>query len=181
MTADSEQQRSPLFYVISALVFVALAALLWLLGSRIIRGTAPPVAGEIAPDFALTDFETGEIHTLESLEGKIIVLNFWASWCVPCATEAPELEAIQQAYADRDVVVLGVDYADTETEALAFLEKYEITYINGPDLGTRISQAYRIKGVPETYVIAPDGTLAETIIGPATSAHLSGILDDLLP
>ncbi len=175
------QSRTPRFLFISGLIIVALVALLWLLGARIVRGTDGPERGERAPDFTLTEFETGETHTLASLEGKIVVLNFWASWCVPCATEAPELEELQQQYADQDVVILGVDYADTETDALAFLEKYEITYVNGPDLGTRISQAYRIKGVPETYVIGPDGILEDVIIGPTTYAQLNGILQGLAP
>ena len=75
---------------------------------------------------------------------------------------------------------LGIDYVDTESEALAHLEKWNVTYPNGPDLRTVISQAYRIQGVPETYIIAQDGTVAETIIGPVNYAKLTATLDRLL-
>jgi cytochrome c biogenesis protein CcmG/thiol:disulfide interchange protein DsbE len=72
-------------------------------------------------------------------------------------------------YKDQGVVFLGVDYVDTETEARAYLAKFGITYPNGPDLGTRISQAFRTFGVPETYIIGPDGRLAAAKIGPYLS------------
>ncbi len=73
-----------------------------------------------------------------------------------------------------EVVFLGVDYVDTEPEAQAYLEKFDITYPNGPDLGTRISQAFRIRGVPETYIIDKEGVLADAKIGPFQS------LDDII-
>jgi cytochrome c biogenesis protein CcmG/thiol:disulfide interchange protein DsbE len=85
------------------------------------------------------------------------VVNFWASWCGPCIEEAPALEATWQAYKDKDVVFIGVAYVDSDAKSRAFLEKYGITYINGPDLRTEISDAYHIKGVPETFVISPAG------------------------
>jgi cytochrome c biogenesis protein CcmG/thiol:disulfide interchange protein DsbE len=72
-------------------------------------------------------------------------------------------------YKDQGVVFLGVDYVDTETEARQYLEKFGITYPNGPDLGTRISQAFRIRGVPETYIAGPDGKLVAVKIGPYQS------------
>jgi cytochrome c biogenesis protein CcmG/thiol:disulfide interchange protein DsbE len=111
-----------------------------------------------------------------------VVVNFWASWCKPCEQEAADLETAWQFYQPRgDVVFLGVDYVDTEPEALAYLEKFNITYPNGADLGTRISQAYRIRGVPETYIIAPDGKLANAQIGPFTSlAQIKAMIDPLL-
>ncbi len=78
------------------------------------------------------------------------------------------------------MVFVGVDYVDTETEARAFLHRFDITYPNGPDLGTKISQAYRIQGVPETYVVDQTGTLARVIIGPTTAADLQAVIEPLL-
>ena len=75
---------------------------------------------------------------------------------------------------------LGIDYVDTESEALAYLEKWNVTYPNGPDLRTAISQAYRIKGVPETYIIGQDGVIVGSIIGPIDYTKLSATLDKLL-
>ena len=75
---------------------------------------------------------------------------------------------------------LGIDYVDTESEALAYLEKWNVTYPNGPDLRTAISQAYRIRGVPETYIIGQDGAIVASIIGPIEYTKLSATLDKLL-
>ena len=77
-----------------------------------------------------------------------------------------------------DVVFLGIDYVDTEPEAKAYLEKFDVTYPNGPDLRTSISQAFRIRGVPETYIIGKDGILAHAQIGPFSSlAQIYAVID----
>jgi cytochrome c biogenesis protein CcmG/thiol:disulfide interchange protein DsbE len=153
--------------VILAWVFVL--GLLLVLGIGLIRTQEGPIGvGDRVPDLALTTFD-GELISFEDLAGEVVVINFWASWCKPCEQEAAELERAYQMYKDKGVVFLGVDYVDTETEARQYLEKFGITYPNGPDLGTRISQAFRIRGVPETYIIGPDGRLAAVKIGPYTS------------
>jgi len=110
------------------------------------------------------------------------VINFWASWCKPCEQEAAELEKAWRIYQDSgEVTFLGVDYVDTEPEAQAYLDEFEISYPNGPDLGTRISQAFRIHGVPETYIIDKDGILAHAQIGPFQSLdEIIAAIDPLL-
>ena len=153
--------------VILAWVFVL--GLLLVLGIGLIRTQEGPIGvGDRVPDLALTTFD-GDLISFEDLAGEVVVINFWASWCKPCEQEAAELEQAYQMYKDKGVVFLGVDYVDTETEARQYLEKFGITYPNGPDLGTRISQAFRIRGVPETYIMGPDGRLAAVKIGPYTS------------
>jgi cytochrome c biogenesis protein CcmG/thiol:disulfide interchange protein DsbE len=148
------------------LAWAGVLALLGLLGFGLLRSQQGPVGvGQKAPDFTLTTFD-GQQIALADLQGKVVVLNFWASWCKPCEQEAVELERAHRMLKDQGVVFLGVDYADTEREALAYLERFGITYPNGPDLGTRISQAFRTRGVPETYVIGPDGRLKAVKIGP---------------
>ena len=149
--------------------FVLLIALLVLLGLGLRRTTEGPISiGDQVPDLTLTTFDEGDI-AFNDLSGQVIVVNFWASWCTPCESEAAELEQAYRLYKDQGVVFLGVDYVDTEPEARQYLDKFNITYPNGPDLGTRISQAFRIRGVPETYVIGPDGRLAAVKIGPYVS------------
>jgi cytochrome c biogenesis protein CcmG/thiol:disulfide interchange protein DsbE len=157
------------------MIWIGLLALLGLLGFGLIRTQQGPVGvGSTAPDFTLTTFDGETIH-LQELRGRIVVVNFWASWCKPCEQEAAALEEAHRRLQEEGVFFLGVDYVDTEREARAYLERFDITYPNGPDLGTRISQAFRIRGVPETYVIGPDGVLTWVKIGPFES--LDEILD----
>ncbi|MBT3240958.1 MAG: TlpA family protein disulfide reductase [Chloroflexi bacterium] len=137
--------------------------------------------GAMAPEFTLTSFE-GETFDSEQLKGKVVLLNFWASWCKPCELEAADLEAAWKFYEPRgDVIFLGVDWTDTTNEANEYLEKFSITYPNGPDLGTRISQSYRTTGVPETYIIDKEGVLGRVKIGPfQTYQEIISMVDDVL-
>ncbi len=171
LTQDSggqEDERKPRRWGF-ALVWLFVIGVLVVVGVSLIRTQEGHIqVGDKVPDLALQTFE-GETIEFADLRGEVVVVNFWASWCKPCEQEAAELQQAYELYRDDGVMFLGVDYVDTETEARAYLEKFNITYPNGPDLGTRISQAFRIRGVPETYIIGPDGTLAAFKIGPYQS------------
>jgi cytochrome c biogenesis protein CcmG/thiol:disulfide interchange protein DsbE len=151
------------------LVWAGLLGLLALLAFGLLRAQQGPVGvGQRAPDFSLTTFD-GRRYDTRDLRGQVVVVNFWASWCKPCEQEARVLEQAHQLYKDQGVVFLGVDYVDIEREALAYLERFEITYPNGPDLRTSISQSFRTRGVPETYVIDAAGRIRSVKIGPYSS------------
>ena len=141
----------------------------------------PVKIGSKVPDFTMTTFE-GEQITLSDLEGKVVVLNFWASWCKPCEQEAVDLETAWQHYKSRgDVVFLGLAWTDTEPNSLDYIARFNITYPNGPDLGTKISQLFRTTGVPETYIIDKDGNLAYVKLSPFMSVQeIYGVIDPLL-
>ena len=165
-----------------AFVWIVLLAFLALLAFGLLRRQQGPVTiGERVSTFTLTTFDGQQVE-LKELQGKVVVLNFWASWCKPCEQEAADLEAAWRYYQPRgDVVFLGVDYVDTEPEALGYLDKFDITYTNGPDLGTRISQKFRIQGVPETYILDGNNVLQFAQIGPFTSLEeIKAAIDPLL-
>jgi cytochrome c biogenesis protein CcmG/thiol:disulfide interchange protein DsbE len=171
-----------------AIVWVILLGLLTLVAFGLRRAQQGTVqVGDTITDFSLTFFDGYQYQDkseikLSDLRGKVVVINFWASWCKPCEQEAAELEATWRAYQGTDkVAFVGIDYTDTEPEARGYLTKFEITYPNGPDLGTRISQMFRIKGVPETYFIDENGVLQYIQIGPfASEAEIQGIIEKLL-
>jgi cytochrome c biogenesis protein CcmG/thiol:disulfide interchange protein DsbE len=154
-------------------------ALLGLLAWGLGKSRRGPVESGLAPDFTLTGYD-GRTVTLSELHGQVVILNFWASWCLPCREEAAYLEQTWRKYKDQGVVFIGVDYVDTEKAALAYIQEFDITYINGPDLRTRISQAYNIKGVPETYYVARNGELRGVKIGPLQPPQLDEKIDALL-
>lgn len=163
VTAPSSRSWGPI------VVWVLVFGLLTIVGFGLIRAQEGNIGvGARVPDFQLTTFDGSSID-IADLRGQVVVVNFWASWCVPCEEEAAELEMAHQQFKDQGVVFLGVDYVDTETEALAYLDRFGITYANGPDLGTRISQAFRMRGVPETYIVGRDGRLKHVQIGPYAS------------
>jgi cytochrome c biogenesis protein CcmG/thiol:disulfide interchange protein DsbE len=104
----------------SIVAFVLILSLLAILGWRLVDVNRGQVESGLAPEFSLTNFE-GETVTLSQFRGQVVIVNFWASWCPPCREEAPYLEATWRKYKDDGVVFIGVDYADTEVKALAYL------------------------------------------------------------
>jgi len=161
------------------LVILGVLGFIGLLGWGLYQVQKEPLEKGMAPDFSITSFE-GQTYTLSELRGKVVIINFWASWCPPCREEAAYLEQTWRKYKDQGVIFIGVDYADAEKPALAYIDEFDITYFNGPDLGTRISQMYNIKGVPETYYVAKDGTLRGNKIGPLKAPELDNKIEELL-
>ena len=167
------------------LVWVAALLLLGVVALKLVGDSIGRPVDTEAPDFTLHLFEGYEFEgqsevTLSELQGKVVVINFWAEWCVECKREADILEATWRAYRDMGVVFLGVDWVDVEPEARKYLTRYDITYPNGPDLGSRIGGAYKLTGVPETFFIDKSGRVDYFKLGPLAESELSAKLDELL-
>jgi len=166
-------------FLVGLLVIVALGL------SRRQQGTVQP--GQVIDNFSLTLYSGYELDgasqvNLDDLRGKVVVINFWASWCKPCEQEAAELQQAWTEYEPTgEVMFLGVDYVDTETDARVYLKKFGITYPNGADLATKISQYFRVKAVPETYFVDKEGVLRFVQVGPFFSVdHIRAQIDPLL-
>lgn len=153
---------------IAALVLVAglLALLVW----KLTHQKHAPKIGAPAPIFTARRVDTAGKLDLASLRGKPVVLNFWASWCVPCKGEAKMLEQAWQQYRSKGVVFLGVDYTDPVSDARTFMSHHGVTYPIVQDGSGSIGDKYGLTGVPETFFIDRHGRLVGThIIGTITN------------
>lgn len=135
-----------------------------------------PLVGRAAPPFALKPAGGGEPVSLESLRGKTVVVNFWATWCAPCFQEHRVLVEGARRYG-QDVVFLGVIYEDEEPKVVEFLRRQGASYPSLMDDGGKTAIAYGVYGVPETYFIAPDGTIASKYVGPLSPSLLQGFVE----
>jgi cytochrome c biogenesis protein CcmG/thiol:disulfide interchange protein DsbE len=124
------------------------------------RGELP-----IAPDFTLDRIDEDGQLTLSSLRGKVVVVNYWASYCYPCRAEAPFLETVWRRDRERDVVVVGVDWQDFRGDARRFMRRYDVTFPVVHDGPGHVGFDYGITGLPETYVLDRDGRVVEAFIG----------------
>jgi Thiol-disulfide isomerase and thioredoxins len=160
-----QPRRAPVWGIVFALLL--LAGFLVFIGASLVKKSSPPVKlGDTMPEFALTSFD-GQSYSSGELAGKVVLINFWASWCATCADEAAALQTAWSEYEPGGkVIFLGVDYSDTEPEAKAYIQYFGLNYPSGTDLGTRISQLFRITGVPETYIFDANGRLVSITIGP---------------
>src|SRR5574341_665650 len=122
------------------------------------------LTGKPAPDFSLTLFD-GRTVRLSDFRGKVVFLNFWASWCPPCRAEARMLEQAWQRYKDPGMVFLGVDIQDTEGAARGFIRDFGISYMNGRAAKSRIAIDYGVYGIPETFFIDKEGRITYKHIG----------------
>jgi cytochrome c biogenesis protein CcmG, thiol:disulfide interchange protein DsbE len=162
-------------------LLVGIASVAIVVALALARRQQGPLESGAAPDFTVTTFD-GQTLRLSDLRGQVVLVNFWASWCLPCREEAPELEAIWQQYRAQGVTVVGIAWSDIEADTLAFMDEFNMTYPNAPDLGTRIGDDYGIRAVPETYIIDQQGEVQHRLIGSEniTVENLSAIIDGLL-
>ena len=157
-----------------ALVAGLLALLVW----KVVHGSGTTAQPE---NFDLQRLDGQGKIELASLKGKVVVLNFMASWCVPCGQEAPEIERLWQRYRSKDVVILGVDTADASEDARAFVRKHKLTYPVVRSIGYSLWGPYGLTGVPETRVIDRNGRYGKTQFhGAVSGSDLQQAIDQAL-
>jgi cytochrome c biogenesis protein CcmG/thiol:disulfide interchange protein DsbE len=142
-------------------------------------GRATDVRPRPAPDFVLTSFD-GQRLQLSDYRGRIVVLNFWATWCPPCRIEAPVLQRASERLDAAGVTILGIDVWDDHAAAIGFLKETGVTYPNAEDATRLIPVEYGVTGLPETFVIDRHGVLARRWVGPLTDDELDELLAPLL-
>ena len=168
----------------TGLVLAFVAGLLVLFARPDYRQGEAGLRGRAARDFAFT--LDGKPARLSDLRGKVIVLNFWASWCPPCRDEAPSLNLLQQRIAPRGGIVIGVDPGIDETQSAYddFLAAYHVSFPTYLDPSKQIALNYGTSVYPETYVINRDGHIDRKIVGPqdwtgpTMMAYLGSVLSE---
>lgn len=166
--------------LIALVVAIPIAGLLAFGLTRDPRAIPSPLIGRLAPAFALRLFNGGVINT-EMLRGRVVVINFWASWCFPaCHEEAPRLQRVWARYRECGVSVMGVNVQDSETTARQFVRQFGQTFPNGMDQTGKISIDFGVYGVPETFVIDQSGRVRGKYVGAVREEWLTDQIHQLL-
>jgi cytochrome c biogenesis protein CcmG, thiol:disulfide interchange protein DsbE len=158
----------------TAVVLIAVLAALGLLAYGLLsKGGATVAVGDPAPDKELTRLDGGGTGDIADYRGRWVLVNFWASWCAPCRSEAPALESFQNEHAQQGFTVLGINLDDNTGDAIEFVRRYGLTY---PQLrdgdGADRRDAYGMTGFPESFLVDPDGKLALIRRGAVDESYL---------
>jgi cytochrome c biogenesis protein CcmG/thiol:disulfide interchange protein DsbE len=146
-------------------------------GGRGVLSAAP--ASTVAPGFSLASLKGDRDIDLSTYAGKTVVLNFWASWCGPCAQEADTLERASKRWSAEDIAFIGVDVHDSVADGQAFVEHHGITYPVAVDPEGGTASTYGLPGLPQTVIVSGDGRIVNRMIGPVARARLDHVLGGL--
>ena len=178
-------------FVVTVGVGLPLIALLSYGMTRDPRDIPSPLPGREAPSFTRAVFApgndaslshpVGDSISLASMRGRVVVVNFWASWCLACREEHEDLSTVASRYSSQGVKFYGMLYNDKEQYGLDWIEKMGgQSYPSLSDPGARTAIDYGLYGVPETFVVDQRGMVAHKFTGPVSAARLGGLLDSLL-
>lgn len=138
-----------------------------------------PLIGTHAPQFTLETFD-GEKIKLSDFKGKTVILNFWSSWCIPCKDEAIAIERANLKYKNSPVKFVGINIWDDYENAVNFMNRYSVSYLNGYDPSKEIQVNYGVEGVPETFFVDQKGIIIEKFYGQLTNSIISHFVNQMI-
>jgi cytochrome c biogenesis protein CcmG, thiol:disulfide interchange protein DsbE len=169
---------------LSARSFIAVLAVLAFVGlltfGLLSKGSSGVALGEPAPTSPLPRLGGGGDASLADYRGRWVLVNFWASWCIPCREEAPALESFQRRHGDAGFTVLGIDSRDLSGDGKAFVERYGLSYPQLRDGDGASAHAFGTTGVPENFLVDPRGRVRLLVRGPVSEEYLDGEVAPLL-
>lgn len=166
----------------SSIAVVAVLAVVGLLVyGLVIKGSSRIGIGDPAPDAPLPQLEGAGTGSLADYRGSWVLVNFWASWCLPCRDEAPALEEFQKRHGDKSFTVLGIDTRDLSGEGREFVDRYGLSYPQLRDGDGDAAHEYGTTGVPESFLVDPQGKVRLLAVGPVTDEYLRDEVVPLLP
>jgi cytochrome c biogenesis protein CcmG/thiol:disulfide interchange protein DsbE len=169
-------------------VFALIAVLSW---ASVKSGSKPGGLG-VNSEFGQVSLDPQSAHqfsvelldggtlALSDLRGKVVLLDFWASWCPPCRQEAAVLAEVYREYGGADVEFLGINIWDRRQDALDFVEQFDVPYPNAVDSEGAIAINYGVRGIPEKFVIDQAGVVVKKFVGPMRADTLRAILDEAI-
>jgi peroxiredoxin len=162
-------------------VSLGVLALIGLLGFGLLsKGGADIAAGEPVPEAALPKLDGSGTASLSDYRGQWVLVNFWASWCNPCRTESPALQRYQDEYGSDDFTVLGINQRDLTDDANEFIEEFHLTYPQLRDAEGTQADPFGMSGLPESFLIDPEGRIALIRRGPLDTAYLEQYVTPLI-
>jgi cytochrome c biogenesis protein CcmG/thiol:disulfide interchange protein DsbE len=171
---------APIAFILTSLLGLLAAGLVRQEGASASAVRSSVAESRPAPDLLLDGFD-GTTMRLADLRGRVVVVNFWASWCAPCREETADLERAWQAHKGRGVAFLGVATWDGKEQAREFVRQAGVTYPNGLDANGDAAVEYRVAGIPETFLIDREGRIVRRWIGQIREADLTRALAELAP
>ena len=175
--------RRPAWYGLMGLTLILSVAWIWL--SRVPgpsdAAAAPPAprAGFRAPDFTLATLD-GQSVTLSELQGRPVLINFWATWCPPCRAELPAIQAAYDQYADQGLVVLGVDMAEPPDVVAAFVQQFGLRFPIPLDRDGEVATRYKVRAIPTSFFVDRQGIVRSVFIGPMNGPLIEDRLSQIL-
>lgn len=178
MMAQSKKQR---YYIRTAILAVLTIAIVFTIYSNVTKEkNAVLQVGDKAPDFALVDLE-GNQHRLSDYKGEGVFLNFWGTWCKPCATEMPAMDNQYHVYKDQGVQTLAINIGESDLKVNSFKNSYGLSFPIAIDQNKSVMQSYNIDPLPTTFLINPEGRIEKIIKGQMTEQDIADFMEQIKP